>query len=363
MDKDSIFHECELILKCIEEKSMPTLYITPSASTTKSEVSQSNNIVKADKEEIERLVKDFQIAFLLPGGQNLTMDVCSTQSIQSVMMELCKIGLNNFNALLLHYSAYDFRIYRKDDIITVNSSIQIGEVPYIVQCRQTCTIPKLELIQKNHNPFTEQEKKISVDVTSLVGRPIALSEKQEGQNFRVTMARLRYLERKSKWEQQPNQRKRLRLSVHLANTKQVTATEGKIMASVTLPLIKFKKTILLQETETVDECLKKMYAKYYQKTHPEKSVEDFVFKVAGVREFFCGPHPFSSFQFIQKKLAKQEKIELVMCERVDFELKEIHNIEEEFDAEWLQGGEEVCINIIIIYYFLIIMELIYFYFY
>ena len=88
-----------------------------------------------------------------------------------------------------------------------------------------------------------------MSVINLVGRCISLSEQQEGQNFRATMARLRYLERKRQWECKPapgESRGRMRLSVHLANTMVKQPIGIPILASVTFPLIKFKKTILLE---------------------------------------------------------------------------------------------------------------------
>ena len=94
-----------------------------------------------------------------------------------------------------------------------------------------------------------QEKKNTVEVTSLVGRVTRISDELEGHNFRAMMARLRYLERKRRRESIMNRDitsgDDLSRSVHLADEKMPFIPEKPIMASVTFPLSKFKKTILL----------------------------------------------------------------------------------------------------------------------
>ena len=155
LNLDVVLVECEFIAQNLKEDTIPMLYLCPSVSNRKSK--KMDKLAKAaNKEEIERLVKDFQIAFLLPGGQSMTMQVGNNQSVESVMKGLCQIGLEEKNALLLHYSAYDFQIYRQNDIIEVKSSVIIGTIPYISQCRQNSTIPKLVLVQKYHDPYTAQ---------------------------------------------------------------------------------------------------------------------------------------------------------------------------------------------------------------
>lgn len=67
----------------------------------------------------------------------------------------------------------------------------------------------------------------------------------EGQNFRETMARLRYLERKKKKEQEIDTDEFLR-SVNLAEMQTPFQVPNPLMASVTFPLIKFKKTVILK---------------------------------------------------------------------------------------------------------------------
>ena len=63
-------------------------------------------------------------------------------------------------------------------------------------------------------------------------------------------------------------------------------------------------------------------------------------KVAGAREFIFGSHFFSGFEYVRKKSAKKEKIELVLCERSS--IVEFDPIEDEaLEEQWQQGGDEV----------------------
>lgn len=97
------------------------------------------------------------------------------------------------------------------------------------------------------------------------------------------------------------------------------------------------------EDKTADQCLAEtfeMFQKHYGSGFPGKDASDFVFKAAGIREFICGPTHFSSFEYIRKKISKQEKIELVLFERNSI-ITSQENKNETFDQEWMQGGEEV----------------------
>ena len=83
----------------------------------------------------------------------------------------------------------------------------------------------------------------------------------------------------------------------------------------------------------------RVFDKYYSKHLPYKKSTDFVFKVAGLREFIYGDHFFYSFEYIRRKLAKNEKIELVLTERTAVDIGD--DEDEVLEEQWQQGGEEV----------------------
>jgi hypothetical protein len=100
--------------------------------------------------------------------------------------------------------------------------------------------------------------------------------------------------------------------------------------------------------ETADKFLHRVFDKYYGKQlQADISVTDYVLKVVGVQEYIYGDHLFTSFEYVQRKIAKQERIELVMFERsaMDDDVEE----DEQLEEQWQQGGEEVSFSFSMIY--------------
>ena len=93
-----------------------------------------------------------------------------------------------------------------------------------------------------------------MNVQALIGKPLSLSDETEGYNFRATMARLRYLERKRKKEGGAKNINN-RLSIHLADTSIPFDFNEKAMVSVTFPLLKFKTTIIVKRTNLISQIL------------------------------------------------------------------------------------------------------------
>jgi hypothetical protein len=192
-------------------------------------------------------VNEFQVQFLLPGGQNLTMLVNANTPVSDVKESLCREAHFRKNAILLNHTLYEFHTYGQHKVL--EDSQLIGTVPYISKCRRCSTTPKLMLIQKHYEPFSAQETSRIQEVTALVGRSVAASDEQEVLNFQLTMARLRYLERKRKKEQldaSGSKKRLLRYSLRLADPTIPFEYLEKIMVSVTFPLLKYKKTIILE---------------------------------------------------------------------------------------------------------------------
>lgn len=73
-------------------------------------------------------------------------------------------------------------------------------------------------------------------------------------------------------------------------------------------------------------------------------------KVVGVGEYLVGDNLVRSFEYVQKKLDKQEPIELVLFERANIP---DHYIQEDdvLEEQWQQGGEEVRVSFIILLLF------------
>lgn len=81
------------------------------------------------------------------------MSVSANHSVNKVKSVLCETAKKQKDALLLSHMAYDLFVYReKDNLLDPNK--KIGVIPYILNCRQHSTIPKLVLVQKAHDPFT-----------------------------------------------------------------------------------------------------------------------------------------------------------------------------------------------------------------
>src|SRR3990167_7168734 len=97
-------------------------------------------------------VNEFQVAFLLPGGQTLNLLVSAKETVGKVKETVCEEAQTQKNALLLNHSAYEFRTYRKNKVLS--DTDLIGDIVYILKCRHRCTLPKLVLVQKNVDPFS-----------------------------------------------------------------------------------------------------------------------------------------------------------------------------------------------------------------
>ena len=50
------------------------------------------------------------------------------------------------------------------------------------------------------------------------------------------------------------------------------------------------------ERETADRLMERVFEKYYAPTINTKTAQDFVFKVAGLKEFISGDIPITSFE-------------------------------------------------------------------
>jgi len=231
---------------------------------------------------------------------------------------------------------YDFHTYESTKL-NVESQV-LSSIPYISACRKRCTIPKLFLVQKYIDPFTKEEAKRALDIHSLIGKPIVTSASDEAEiiDFRQTMARLRYLERKRRKD--VGGRNKRCMSVRVGSVSTSGQTE-KIFVSLTFPMYKVKKTVIVEPHETANLFLGKIFEKHLAKKFSDKQATDYVLKVAGLKEYIYGDHYFRSFEHVQRKLVKNEKIELVL---VDSKEVLVPEEKEHHDGElWQQGGEEM----------------------
>ena len=174
-------------------------------------------------------MNSFHCAFLLPGGQTLTLQITQHSPVRDVQQILLTVAKAN-HVILLNWTAYQLQVYRSDFVLD-DLNQEIGSVPYILQCRQQATIPKLVLIQLHHDPYTPKEKEIELEVNSLIGRITTQNDDAEKRNFRDIMARVRYLEKKQKKQTQND------LNIYLADTAhplQLPSNE-KVIISVSIP--------------------------------------------------------------------------------------------------------------------------------
>ena len=182
---------------------------------------------------------------MLPGGQNLTLQVSDSNPVQDVQRALCTFAEAN-GVLLLNWLAYQMHVYRSD-VILDDPLQEIGEVPYVSQCRQMATVPKLVLVQQQHDPYTATEKENALEVSGLVGKVIS-GDDREMQNFREVMARVRYLERKRRKEHRGQVKSEEGLQVYLADDSIPfrLPSKGRLIITATLPLKGCKKTMVVQ---------------------------------------------------------------------------------------------------------------------
>lgn len=58
------------------------------------------------------------------------------------------------------------------------------------------------------------------------------------------------------------------------------------------------KKVAVTAEDTADDLLERFW-KYSSASQEGKQQRDYVFKVAGIREYFLGPHKFFSFEYVQ----------------------------------------------------------------
>lgn len=92
--------------------------------------------------------------------------------------------------------------------------------------------------------------------------------------------------------------------------------------------------------ETADQFIERTFDKYYSKKLPHKQPADFVLKVAGLKEFIFGDHNIFSFEYINNKLNKNEKVELIFTPRTEMDTND-EDEDDLLEEQWQQGGEEV----------------------
>ena len=52
----------------------------------------------------------------------------------------------------------------------------------------------------------------------------------------------------------------------------------------------------------------RIFEKHYARQLPNKTPDDFVFKVVGLTEYIYGDHPFQSFEYVREKMTSNEKV-------------------------------------------------------
>eukprot|EP01119_Soliformovum_irregulare_P017393 TRINITY_DN5165_c0_g1_i1.p1 TRINITY_DN5165_c0_g1~~TRINITY_DN5165_c0_g1_i1.p1 ORF type:complete len:1287 (-),score=389.49 TRINITY_DN5165_c0_g1_i1:1418-5278(-) len=268
--------------------------------------------------------KQFLVQFLLPGGQTVVLTCHQDAKISEVKEQLLQVGhkmqtLHSMDHYILKTPSAEG--YLSDETIT------LGCIPFIENCREDSTTPKLILQKKS--AISKREKIINLEIGSLIGSPLIWTqEDKEISQFRKSMQWVR-------WNEKQNVQEISTLSPDRTLMRVPSNPGQKVLVKLRLPLIESStvvKTVAVPENETATGFLHRMYNKYYRSTHPTKTHQDFVMKVAGFAEYIDGEQEFHTFALVQEALSKGKEVQLNMVERENDD-SELYN--EEFPDEEL----------------------------
>eukprot|EP01113_Clastostelium_recurvatum_P028422 TRINITY_DN3438_c0_g1_i4.p1 TRINITY_DN3438_c0_g1~~TRINITY_DN3438_c0_g1_i4.p1 ORF type:complete len:1453 (-),score=442.67 TRINITY_DN3438_c0_g1_i4:115-3945(-) len=232
-------------------------------------------------------------------------------------------GVSYTSVPTMHVSTSNLPVYPNPLYVSTSSPLAPGggvvdeQASFIELCRSRAIVPKLVLVEKP-SAFTKQEKLSNLLIGSLIGRPLSWAvEDLESLHFRQHMARCLFLMDRTKASTgTSSSMPPARLSSKVGNPK------AKIMMQLHMPLLEVAKTVVVEEGETANAFVERMYKKHYEKRvstsgSMPKSPQSYVLKVVGMAEYIYGPHPVHQFEYVQNVMENGKKIELSLVERSD----------------------------------------------
>ena len=137
-------------------------------------------------------LREFQVQFLLPGGQTLMLLLNEDETIAEIKGKI-QAHATKFNLKPMEH--YTIKTPSKDGWLS-DESVILGGIPFIESCRHNSTTPKLVLGEKGSS-LTKKEKLINLEIGSLIGSPLCWTQgDSETNQFRKSMTWVRFQERK-----------------------------------------------------------------------------------------------------------------------------------------------------------------------
>eukprot|EP01132_Coremiostelium_polycephalum_P002582 gene2582-3199_t len=313
-----------------ENQDFNLVLSSPSSSSNQSSISTTDNsktntslesqLFNTTSLRLKALKMPFKVLFLLPNQTSKTLMCKGSDTIESLKEKLVSEYLNSYYNLEENNSKQkhgaDSYLILDFNNTPIEKSVSLNKCEYIMNKRVNGLIPKLKLIEKAQIIEADPVGELSAQEYEIIKQLIPNSDWKgdEVEYFRRVTARLRYgVINEIKGSIQST------LQVRLSPLP-IPTVSGKIFVSVFLPITQVTKTMEIEQNETADGILNRIYQKNYAKHLPNVKPSDFILKVIGCSEYIHGPYDLRTFEYIRTQIIQGTKTLLAMIQRPKIEL-------------------------------------------